>query len=96
MNSVTRIVRVKPGHVVEVVAPQFKEGDEVEVVVSARTPQAEGAAPVLSFIDSLPDGPRAFATWEQYEKHLQDERVSRDRDDLEGEFIYVGQRPPSP
>ncbi len=34
---------------------------------------------LLSFIDSLPEGPRAFATWEEYERHLRDERNSWDR-----------------
>lgn len=36
---------------------------------------------ILSFIDSLPEGPRAFATWDEYEQHLKHERDSWDRED---------------
>ena len=79
MLSVTQIVRVKPGHRVEVVAPEFVEGDEVEVVVSSRATRAPATPSVLKFVDSLPDGPRAFATWDEYEQHLRQERESWDR-----------------
>ena len=79
MTSVTQIVRVKPGHRVEIVSPEFVEGDEVEVVVSPRTARASVPTSVLSFIDSLPDGPRAFSTWDEYEQHLRQERESWDR-----------------
>ncbi|HUG68444.1 MAG TPA: hypothetical protein VMM76_11895 [Pirellulaceae bacterium] len=79
MLSVTQIVRVKPGNRVEVVSPEFVEGDEVEVVVSSRTAQASVPTSVLEFVDSLPDGPRAFATWDEYEQHLRQERESWDR-----------------
>ena len=79
MLSVTQIVRVKPGHRVEVVSSEFVEGDEVEVVVSPRTARALVATSVLEFVDSLPDGPRAFATWDEYEQHLRQERESWDR-----------------
>ena len=79
MLSVTQIVRVKPGHRVEVMSPEFVEGDEVEVVVSPRTVRASVPTSVLEFVDSLPDGPRAFATWDEYEQHLRQERESWDR-----------------
>ena len=79
MLSVTQIVRVKPGHRVEVVAPEFVEGDEVEVVISPRTSPAPTSTSVLAFIDALPDGPRAFATWDEYGQHLRQERQSWDR-----------------
>lgn len=82
MLSVKQIVRVMPGHRVEIVAPELTEGEEVEVIVSPRTPRtsrAPTALSVLSFIASLPDGPRAFATWDEYEQHLRQERESWDR-----------------
>ena len=79
MLSVTQIVRVKPGHRVELVAPEFVDGDEVEVVVSPRTTPVPTTRSVLEFVDSLPDGPRAFATWDEYEQHLRQERDSWDR-----------------
>ena len=79
MTSVTQIVRVKPGHRVEVVSPEFIEGDEVEVVVSSRLAGAAVPTSLLEFIDSLPAGPRAFATWDEYEQHLRQERESWDR-----------------
>ena len=79
MLRVTQIVRVKSGHRVEVVAPEFVEGDEVEVVVSPRTTGSLATPSVLEFVDSLPEGPRAFATWDEYEQHLRQERESWDR-----------------
>ena len=33
----------------------------------------------LEFLESLPPGPRAFKTWEEYEQHLREERNSWDR-----------------
>ena len=79
MLSVKQIVRVKPGHRVEVVSPEFIDGDEVEVIVSPRTTRAPATPSVLEFVDSLPDGPRAFASWGEYERHLRQERESWDR-----------------
>lgn len=80
MKTIKRTSQVQPGHRVEVVAPEFAEGDLVDVVILPR-----GAADVLSpesvisFIDALPDGPRACATWEEYERHLGQERNSWER-----------------
>ena len=72
-------VRVKSGHRVEVVIPELAEGDLVNVVVS-RCVQPPATSPsIMSFIDSLPDGPRAFGSWEDYEQHLRRERESWDR-----------------
>ena len=72
MLSVKQVVRVQPGHRVEIVAPEFAEGDLVDVVVQSSEPSVRHGS-VLSFIDSLPDGPRAFATWDEYEQHLRQE-----------------------
>ncbi len=46
---------------------------------------AEGApAPaarlsMLEFLDSLPQGPRAYKTWEEYEQHLREEKDAWER-----------------
>ena len=51
---------------------------------------------VLSFIDALPDGPRAFATWEEYERHLQCERDSWDHHEHEDDRTDVGHTSTTP
>jgi hypothetical protein len=77
--TVKQILRVKPGHRVEVVAPELAEGELVDVLVLACGRQRAQHESVLAFIDSLPDGPRAFGTWDEYERHLRQERESWDR-----------------
>jgi hypothetical protein len=71
---VIRVVRVLPGHRVEVVVPEFREGDLVNVVVEECGNRLQSRESVLTLLDSLPDGPRAFATWEEYEHHLRQEK----------------------
>jgi hypothetical protein len=34
---------------------------------------------MLEFLDTLPPGPRAFVTWEEYEQHLRKEQDAWDR-----------------
>ena len=34
---------------------------------------------MLEFLESLPPGPRAFPTWEEYERHLQEEKDAWER-----------------
>ena len=80
MINVKQLVRVQPGHRVEVFAPEFSEGELVDVIVrSCSEPTAATQPSLLAFLDSLPDGPRAFATWEEYEQHRREERDSWDR-----------------
>jgi hypothetical protein len=80
MKSIEQVVRVQPGHRVEVVAPQFAEGDWVDVVVrECPSPPAPQARSLLAFLEGLPPGPRAFSNWESYEEHLREERESWDR-----------------
>jgi hypothetical protein len=70
---------VLPGHRLEISAPELPEGAKVEViVVLPEKPQPQFAS-ALEFLESLPPGPRAFPTWEEYERHLREERDSRDR-----------------
>jgi hypothetical protein len=70
---------VLPGHRLDISAPELPEGARVEViVVLPETPQPRfGSA--LEFLESLPPGPRAFKTWDEYEQHLREERDSWDR-----------------
>jgi hypothetical protein len=70
---------VLPGHRIEVIAPELPEGAKVEVtVVLPERPKPQfGSA--LDFLESLPPGPRAFKTWEEYEQHLREEKDSWDR-----------------
>lgn len=80
MKSVKQVVRVQPGHRVEVVAPELKEGSLVNVVIAPCGERNEGSPnSVLAFLDALPVGPRAFASWEEYEIHLRQERDAWDR-----------------
>jgi alpha-D-ribose 1-methylphosphonate 5-triphosphate diphosphatase PhnM len=69
---------VLPGHRVEVTAPQLPEGAKVEVTVAlAEQPSLERVS-LVDFLKSLPPGPRAFKTWEEYERFLQEEKNSWD------------------
>jgi hypothetical protein len=55
------------------------EGAEVEVIVRLKDKPQPRFHSALEYLESLPPGPRAFATWEEYEKHLQEERDSWER-----------------
>ena len=89
MNAALHIrTTVLPGKRIEVSAPELPEGTAVDVflvlptqptILSPDAPPRFGS--VLDFLESLPKSPspRAFATWEEYEKHLQAERDSWDR-----------------
>ena len=80
MTSIRQVVRVGPGNRVEVVATEFKEGDLVSVVVApCEANTSNPAISIIEFLDSLPDGPRAFPTWDEYERQLRLERDSWDR-----------------
>jgi hypothetical protein len=70
---------VLPGHRLEISDPQLPEGARVEVIVVLPEKRQAGFASALDFLESLPAGPRAFKTWEEYEQHLKEERDSWDR-----------------
>jgi hypothetical protein len=72
---------VLPGHRLEISDPELPEGAKVEViVVLPETPRPERVS-VLEFLESLPPGPspRCFPTWEEYERHLREEKDSWER-----------------
>lgn len=55
------------------------EGAKVEMTVVA-PPEASGRRlSMLAFLQSLPPGPRAFKTWEEYERHLRQEKDAWER-----------------
>ena len=70
---------VLPGHRLEVSNPQLPEGAKVEVIVVLPEKAESGRTSMLEFLESLPPGPRAFPTWEEYERHLQEEKKAWDR-----------------
>jgi hypothetical protein len=65
---------IRPGRRIELDAPPFAEGTPVEVLVTAAPLSSFRYHSALEFLRSLPNGPRAFATWAQYEQHLEAER----------------------
>ncbi len=80
MQTVLRMqTTVLPGHRLEISAPELPEGAKVEVIVILpETPQPHRIS-VFEFLESLPPGPRAFPTWEEYEKFLQEEKDAWER-----------------
>lgn len=70
---------VLPGHRLEVSAPELPEGAKVEIIVLLPEQPQPQFGSALEFLESLPPGPRAFKTWEEYDRHLQEERNSWDR-----------------
>ncbi len=70
---------VLPGHRLEVVAPELPEGAKVEVIVVLPAKPQPQFGSALEFLESLPAGPRAFKTWEEYEQHLREDRNSWER-----------------
>jgi hypothetical protein len=54
------------------------EGAKVEVTVVADQAKPRRLS-MLEFLETLPPGPRAFETWEEYEQHLREEKDAWDR-----------------
>ena len=79
MKPSTHLVRVQPGHRVEVVSPELLEGQLVHVIITPEMSSSLDSDTIVAFLDSLPDGPRAFATWDEYDRYLRQERESRDQ-----------------
>ena len=80
MQSALRLeTTVLPGHRVEISAPELPEGIKVEVIVVLPERSDSAFESALDYLESLPHGPRAFPTWEEYEQHLREERAAWDR-----------------
>jgi hypothetical protein len=70
---------VLPGHRLEISDPALPEGATVDVIVLLPEKPKPLGISVPEFLESLPPGPRAFSTWEEYERHLKDEKDAWDR-----------------
>jgi len=70
---------VLPGHRLEISDPELPDGATVEVIVALPTKVEPPRISMLEFLESLPAGPRAFPTWEEYERHLQAEKDAWER-----------------
>lgn len=80
MQSALRLeATVLPGHRLEISAPELPEGARVEVIVVLPEEPESRRVSMLEFIKSLPPGPRAFPTWEEYERHLREEKDAWER-----------------
>lgn len=80
MQSSLRLqATVLPGNRIEICRPELPEGGTVEVIVvlPEEIPLRRGG--ILEFLDSLPPGPRSYDTWEELERHFQEERNAWDR-----------------
>jgi hypothetical protein len=72
---------ILPGHRLEVSDPQLPEGAKVQVIVVLPEKHERQKVSMLEFLQSLPPGPspRCFPTWEEYERHLREEKDSWER-----------------
>ena len=69
------------GHRLEICAPELPEGAKVEVIVVLQEKPEPRRMSMLEFLETLPPGPspRCFSTWEEYERHLQEEKNAWER-----------------
>jgi hypothetical protein len=70
---------ILPGHRLEISVPELPEGARVEIIVLLPEQPKPRRLSMLEFLESLPPGPRAFPTWEAYERHLREEKDSWER-----------------
>ena len=70
---------VLPGHRLELSAPELPEGAKVEVIIVLPDQTKPHRISMLEFLELLPPGPRAFPTWDEYERHLREEKDSWER-----------------
>jgi hypothetical protein len=60
-------------------ADQRQLADMIVEGLAPRGPVADDRVHLADLIETLPPGPRCFATWEEYERALQADRDSWDR-----------------
>jgi hypothetical protein len=70
---------VLPGHRVEVVSPELREGAAVEVVIQAQETELPPRPTIPEILASLPIAPRVFDSPEDVDRFLKEERDSWDR-----------------
>jgi len=66
-------------HGVVIPSAPLPEGAKVEVTVISRPEEHRPRFSMLAFLQTLPPGPRAFKTWEEYERHLRQEKDAWER-----------------
>ena len=69
---------VLPGHRLGIRTQELPEEATVEVIVFLPEQPQPRFGSVREFLESLPPGPRAFPTWEEYERHLREVKDSRE------------------
>jgi hypothetical protein len=82
MEAALRIeTTVLPGHRVEIRAPGLPEGAKVEVIVMLADSPEPRRMSMLELLETLPQAPspRCFPTWQEYERHLQEEKNAWER-----------------
>ena len=75
---------ILPGHRLEISAPELPEGAKVEVIVVLPEPSKPHRMSMLELLETLPPGPRAFPTWDEYERHLREEGTGLGADRVVG------------
>jgi len=72
---------VLPGHRLEISNPELPDGETVEVTVVVPAQPTIRRMSMLEFLATLPPGPspRCYPTWEEYERHLQEEKNAWER-----------------
>ena len=70
---------ILPGHRLVISDPELPEGARVEVIIVVPEKAEPQYGSALEFLESLPPGPRAFKTWEEYEQHLREEKDAWER-----------------
>lgn len=71
-------VTVRSGKKIEITAEELQEGETVDVFLVLPNRAVGSAGSIIDYLDSLPPGPRSFATWEEVEQSFQNERDSWD------------------
>jgi hypothetical protein len=78
-NTLHLETTVLPGHRLEICDPELPDGARVKVIVVLPQEPEPRRISMAEFLESLPAGPRAFPTWEEYERHLQAEKDAWER-----------------
>ncbi len=70
---------VQAGRRIEISVPEFREGQQVDVIVVPHRAEPATRRSLLEFLDRLPHGPRSAPSWEEVERRFQEERDAWDR-----------------
>jgi hypothetical protein len=80
MQSALRVAAtILPGHRLELSAPEFPEGAQVEVIVVLPDHVVNARPSMLEYLNSLPQVPLLFQTPGDANRHLEEERDAWER-----------------